>query len=137
MTLSHDSYAFESPAAHGMVTPASEHEPQLIVGTFIGVEGESHILPDATWGRDLICLVTFDGYASTTALQSDLDTIQSKVGTLTGTLTETIGGNDRTFLQCTFLGLLIPQRGMFADGATGNWVLKDAILRWRQRARNT
>lgn len=133
MTLSHDSYAFES-APHDPVRYAGAPEQQIVVAQFFGVLGESHITGE-TWGRDLVCRIRLDGYASTAALQTAIETIESKAMQLTGTLTETIGGNDRTWEQCTFLGIELPQ-DPFNDPHR-NWTQLNAFLRWRQRKRNT
>lgn len=133
MTLSHDGYGFES-APHDPVRYAGAPELQLIVRQFVGVLGESHDIGE-TQGRELVCRIRLDGYATTTALQAAIETLESKAGALTGTLTETIGGNNRTWEQCTFLGVELP-RDIFND-PNQNWTQLDAILRWRQRKRNT
>lgn len=130
MSLSHDSYDFLAQP-HGVVTPTADPELRLHVGSFFGVKGESHITGEVG-GQDLICEIFLEGYATLPLLQTDVDALNARKGTLTGTLTETIDGNDRTFPQCTFLGFQ-PAGPPFRDGVTNNWVQFGTLLwRWRK-----
>lgn len=137
MSLSHDGYDFNAPLHDPIVTPDSP-ELQIVVSQFMGVEGESHLI-GKKGGCDLFARVLFRDYSTPTLLKTDIDEVISKVGTLTGTLTETLNGNTRTFTHCTFLGLMeIPppgggQTGMFRDGSGVHGWIQYAILRWRKR----
>lgn len=133
MALSHDGYSFES-ADHDPILPASEHELPIVVGQFFGVNGESHIIGEPV-GRELFCAITLDGYNTNTLLQAAINTLSSKAGQLTGTLTETISSNSRTFSQCTFLGFF-PSGPPFVDGSGVNGWVQSGFLRWRQRKQN-
>lgn len=134
MSLSHDGYTFED-APHKPVRHGSSPEPQIVIGQFFGVNGESHLIHPATGGRDLWCQILLSGYETTAAMQTAVETIEAKVGVLTGTLTETIDGNNRTWEQCTFLGIDLPE-DIFNEPHQ-NWTHLDAVLRWRQRKRNS
>lgn len=129
MSLSQNSYGFLSKD-HSMIRAAAAFDLPIAVGAFFDVEGESHII-GSRQGRNLFCEITLDDYSTTTALETAVDELQSKVGTLTGTITETISGNTRTFPACTFLGF-VEQGEAFFDGASQKWVQFGRLL-WRQR----
>lgn len=132
MSLSHSGFSFDG--SHGLIVPLQPFELPVVVGQFFGVRGESHIVGE-TFGRDISCDITFDGYADLEDLQADMEEIDSKIGVLTGDLTETIGGKTRTFVDCTFMGYQQSPRGPFWDGSGQNgWVI-DLRLFWRQRRR--
>lgn len=129
MSLSHDGYAFGGSSLHGDVVPQGSFQPQLIAEEFFGVKGEAHLLGE-TGARDLVCEYTLSGFASAALLKVVLDEIDSKVGELTGTLTQS-GNINVTYVKCTFVAY---ERGnMFLDGSGVNgWVCRGR-LRWRQR----
>ncbi len=136
MALSHDSYAFftSGSADHGMVRASGPHDLPIQIGRWFGVVGESHIIGEPD-GRNLTCELTLQGYNTTTLLQSDLDALQTQAGQLTGTLTETISGNSRTFAQCTFLGYAATAPAFLDGSGVNGWVQFGQLL-WRQRIRN-
>lgn len=135
MSLSHDGFSFFS-AKHGPVSVLVGFDLPIVFGQFFGVNGESHLIGDP-YGRELSCELVMDGYTGTDDLESDLRTLDTKIGALTGTLTETIGGDDRTWGDCTFLGYQTDPRGPFKDGSGQNgWVLFLRLF-WRQRKRYT
>lgn len=129
MALAQDGYAFLS-MPHGAIVESGFFEVPIVTGQFFGVVGESHII-GSPQGRLISCEFTFESYATTSALETARAALAAKVGTLTGTLTETIGGNGRVFNAATFLGFQ-PDAPPFQEGATSNWVQFGRLL-WRQR----
>lgn len=128
MSLSQDSFAFESSSYHGDIVPGPWN-PQIVVEEFFGVAGEAHL--NGAWGgRDLRCDYDLIGYASSTALNAAILRIDAKINQLTGTLT--IAGNiSHSFPKCSFLGY---ERGpMFLDGSGINGWCCFGRLHWRQR----
>lgn len=132
MSITHSSFTFFSNPS-GTIQVAEPHAPPIAIGQFFGVHGESHIIGE-TYGADLICEYRFQGYSTIALLRTDEKTLESKIGKLKGTLTQTISGNDRAYQQCTFLGFR-PFEPPFLDGSGVNgWVMR-GILLWRQRRR--
>lgn len=137
MSLSQNGYDFNAPLHDPIVCPESP-DIQIVESAFFGVKGVAHLLGE-TGASDLFCVAIFRGYNTQTLLQADLDEIRGKALKLTGTLTETISGNTRTFAACTFLGLTeIPPRGggqtgMFYDGSGVHKWMQYGVLRWRKR----
>lgn len=131
MSLSQNGFSFLD-AKHMPIVPGGPFELPVVNGQFFGVQGESHIIGEP-FGRELFCDVTLDGYASTAALEDDLRTLDTKIGKLTGTLSETIGAGTRTFPLSTFLGYQTFPPGAFLDGSGQNgWVIMLRLV-WRQR----
>lgn len=134
MSLSHDGYAFLS-VPHGPIVAEGPFELPIVPGQFFGVAGESHIIGEP-YGRNLSCELTLQGYASIAALETALRALDAKAGSLTGTLTETIGANSRTFPQTTFIGFQQSPPGPFLDGSgVYGWVCFGRLI-WRQRTRS-
>lgn len=135
MSLSHDSFTFFS-LKHSPIVAVQSFDLPLVIGQFFGVLGESHITGEP-FGRELSCDLVFDGYTGgPDALETDLRTLDSKIGKLTGTLTEVLGSDTRTFPQCTFVGYQALGEP-FRDGSGQNgWVLFTRLF-WRQRKRHT
>lgn len=134
MSLSHDGYSFLG-VPHGTIVAETPFEMPIVLGQFFGVTGEAHIIGEP-YGRDLSCELTLQGYASITALQAAIDALDARAGVLTGTLTETISGNSRTFPQTTFIGFQQAPPGPFLDGSgVYGWVCFGRLL-WRQRTRS-
>jgi|GEM_PF-6209321 len=130
MSLVQDSFSFFS---HGH-TPivSSPWDFKNIVYQFIGVQDEMHI-SDSTKGRNLSCVLTFDGYSTQTLLEADINTLNDKAGKLTGNIVQTIAGSIRTFEDCTLLTAREIDHQRY-DPAGSQW-WQDIELRWRQRKR--
>lgn len=135
MSLSQNGFAFLS-ARHMPVVPSGPFDLPIVVGQFMGVKGESHIVGQP-WGREITCDITIDGYATNQAIEVDLQTLDSKIGNLTGDLTETIGAGTRTYDDCTFLGYQVFPPGIFYDGSGSNGWVCFLRLVWRQRRIST
>lgn len=101
----------------------------------MGVLGESHLI-DEPKGRNLICEITFQNYATHDLLKADLDTLAAKSGKLTGTLSITLAGNTTTYAKCTYVGVVIAPPGPFFDGSGVHGWVAFAALQWRQRNRS-
>lgn len=133
MSLSHDSFAFFGLGTEGVIEEIGPHQLPIAVGQFFGVVGESHIIGE-TYGVDLRCSFRFQGYNTITLLRTDKKTLESKIGKLTGTLTQTISGNANAYEDCTFLGFA-PLRPPFLDGSGVYGWVQFGHLFWRQRTR--
>lgn len=101
---------------------------------FFGVRGESHLIGERC-GRLLSCELTLE-YSSEANLFAAIQTLDDKLGTLTGTLT-VVSGSTYTFEECTFTNyVMLPadQQGntFFKDAAGNQWVAFVRLF-WRQR----
>jgi hypothetical protein len=132
--LSQDGFYFLG-LDHGLVTPETDWDFNVIASNFMGILGEAHIL-DEPKGRNLNCELIFNEYNSRYDLYSDLLTINQQVSYLVDDLTVTIGGDVTVFPQCTFLGILTDPKGPFLDGSGQNGWILFSRLRWRQRTWN-
>lgn len=132
MSLSHSSFTFFSNPS-GTIQVLDPHRPAISVGQFFAVNGESHIIGE-THGADLGCEYRFQGYNTVTLLRDDEKTLESKYGKLTGTLTQTISGNTRTYQQCTFIGFRAFESPWLDGSGVNGWIMR-GILLWRQRKR--
>lgn len=133
MSLSHSSFTFFSLATDGVIVESAPHQLPIVIGQFLGVLGENHIIGE-TYGCDLRCSFRFQGYDSLDLLRADKKTLESKIGKLTGTLTQTIGANTYRFQECTFLGFA-PSGPPFLDGSGVYGWVQFGNLFWRQRRR--
>lgn len=130
--LSHDGFTFTH--RHGLIVPEGPPEPQIVVGRFFGVDGEAHIV-GGTWGRELFCEYTLDGYNGRFELYDALGILESRIGVLTGDLTIDIDGDIVVWPDCTFLGFRPIPSGPFLDGSgVHGWTLFGQLM-WRQRRR--
>lgn len=134
MSLSQDGFSYLS-AKHSTVGPASEPELPVVIGQFMGVRGESHLIGER-YGRILTAELTLE-YSTEANLYAGLQTLDDKVGKLTGTLTVVGAGSTYTFEQATFISWVpIPfdQQGnfIFKDAAGNQWVAFVRLF-WRQR----
>lgn len=109
------------------------HQLPIVTGQFIGVIGESHIIGE-TYGADLRCDFRFQGYADLASLRADQKTLESKIGKLTGTLSQTVNSSTQTFQCSTFLGFA-PSAPAFFDGSGVYGWVQFGQLFWRQRRR--
>jgi len=135
MAITQNSTTLAVNGQHGLITAIGPHDLPIAVGQFFGVEGESHIV-GKRYGRHLVCEVTFSSYASRQALQAALDVMSSYAGSLTGTVTQTIGGDTVPFADCTFLGFEPSSPAFYEGSGVHGWVMFGA-LRWRQRMPNS
>jgi len=137
MTLTHDSYTFES-AKHKLVEEVEPPQQRIKTLEFFGVNGVGLLTGDA--GPSVLrCMITMDGYSTLATLQTAVETIKSKVkegNKLTGTLTETIGGVDRTFEFCTFIGFREIQAPFYDGSGAYDWVQFGELL-WLKRSLNS
>jgi len=129
MTLTHDTYTFEN-ANHGLIREVGPQVAEIVRETFAGVLGEFHLI-DETKGGDLACPITLDGYATRAMLKTARDTIASKRGKLTGSLTDAV----ETYAKCTFAGYLALEDPGFDGSGVHNWH-QDLLLFWTQRSRS-
>ncbi len=137
MSIVHDGITLAVDDHHGLVTPVAAHELPIAVAKFFGVNGEGHIVAGGQYGRELVCDIMFDGYASRAALQAALDLMDSYPRTpLTGTVVQTIGADVKEEKHCTFIGFL-PSRPPFLDGSGVHGWVQFGTLRWRQRKPNS
>lgn len=130
MPLSHDGYAFQSGIS-GSVEPYSPEVP-MVIGKSFGVLGESHLI-GSPYGRDLNCELTISGYASDAACQAAIADIHNRIGTLTGTLTNTVLGVASSYPNSTFLQCYVSD-GPRRDGSGVHGWFARLRLTWRQRA---
>lgn len=133
MSLSQDGFSFLS-APHSTVGLASEVDLPIVTQQFMGVRGESHLIGERG-GRLLSCEITLE-YSTEANLYAGLQTLDDKIGKLTGTLA-VVGSSTYTFEQCTFLPyqiLPIDQQGntIFKDASGNQWVAFVRLF-WRQR----
>lgn len=135
MSITQDSTTLAANGQHGLITAIGPHEVPIAIGRWFGVEGESHII-GSRYGRELVCDVTFSGYASRAALQTALDLMSSYNGALTGTVTQSISGDSTTFNECTFLGFEAARPAFYDGSGVNDWVMFGR-LRWRQRRPNS
>lgn len=134
VSITQNSTTLAVDGQHGMITAIGPHDLPIAVGKFFGVVGESHIV-GSRYGRDLVCDVTFSGYANRAALQTALDLMSDYNGALTGTVIQNISSDITLFNECTFLGFE-PARPAFLEGSgVHGWVMFGR-LRWRQRRPN-
>lgn len=135
MTISHGGYGFESISTHGMpYEGAYEHNPK--VASFYGVFGSVEVR-DQQHGREIRVDAKFSGYSTRAALQTVLDTVDTKVNLLNDeTLTVTVSGDAIAFYHCTFRGF--ERSGpMYYDGSSVNDWQIDGTLIWYQLKRTT
>lgn len=128
-TITHDGYVF--PGLHGEIQRGDPDAP-VIVGQFVGVQGESHLL-DETKGRDLRCETLLTGYATKAACDAALDAVANKANRLTGTLTEEVGAGTTTYPSVTFRGYTTIHGPRYDGSGLNGWSSK-IMLRWRERA---
>ena len=129
MTLSHDSYNFETPKHQTLMVEGPELQYELF--EIFGVKGVSQIV-GKTGSRMLTCEVYLDGYSTLPLLRTAVKTIQNKAGQLTGTLTETVEGNATTYGNCTFLGFKPASKPMKDGSGVNGWFI-NGTLHWLQR----
>lgn len=130
VSLTHDGFTFFGHN-HGVVVPG-EYDVPVVPGQWFGVVGEAHIIGER-YGRLITCRLTMDGYATPQALKADLDTLKTKIGKLTGTLSVVIDGGTEQYAKTTFINFQPDPNGHFYDGSNvHDWVLFVTLL-WRQR----
>lgn len=129
MSLSHDGFTFFGHS-HGVLL-VEPYDLPIVPGQWFGVAGEAHVVGER-YGRILRTRLTFSGYATPQALKTDLDTLKTKIGKLTGTLSVTIGGGTEQYTKTTFLNFE-PEGPPFYDGSNVyDWVQFVQLI-WRQR----
>lgn len=132
MSLSHNGYTYLGHATDSVIVAGSVPDLQMQRFQFFGLQGEAHVIGESS-GVDLSCEFTLQGYNTHALLMSDVGALAGKVGKLTGTLTQTIGGNSNTYPKCTFLGY-VASEPPFLDGSGVNGWVSHGRLFWRQRA---
>lgn len=132
MALTQDGFTFGQK--HGTVVAQTPADLFLVVHQFAGVLGESHLV-GYTFGRDLGCDLTLDGFATLDDLNDALNLIDRQAGVLTGDLALTVpAGPPVVYRGCTFLGFARFPPGPFYDGSgRWGWVCFGRLL-WRQRS---
>lgn len=131
MSLSHDSYTFESLTDHGDIVAQTPKELPIVRGQFFGVKGEGALIGE-TYGRDVECRAHLFGYNSVALLKAAIGRIRDRQGKLTGTLTVT-GNLAQVHQEMTFVEVIEPPPGARYDGSGVNGWHQEIILRWRQR----
>lgn len=135
MTISHDSFAFYTNGLGGhvgRVTQIGAPEFRVKVGRFFGVVGEVHLF-DGAKGQNYGCKFDLVEFATLPLLEDAISTVAAKVGSLVGTLTETVSGQAYNYTYMTFIGIEVQSKQQ--DGATGYWWAKCNLF-WRKRQIN-
>lgn len=136
MTISHDSYTFESITSHEVpIEGQFDHEP--IVNSFFGVPGSVEIR-DALHGREIRIGASFRGYSTKALLQAALTTVDGKVGRLNDkTLTVSDGTSTLTYYHCTFRGFerTGPPTADVNGGA--EWIQEGVLVWWQLKRTRT
>lgn len=115
-------------ALHGSMK-TGEWERSVGIQRFFGVFGEYH-LQGRPHGRDLQTWCNPYGYLTRSALQADIDGINTYQGD-SGTVSLIIGGNTTTFANCIFQGFKLDEEPWLDGSGANGWQVM-GTLRWRQ-----
>lgn len=130
MSISQNGTTFSGDAT--LIKAVGPYEVEIITAKFNGVRGESHII-GKPGGRELFCEYRLKGYSTPATLQAAIESLQDATTELTGTLTQTIGGNTTTYGPSTFLGFTETGDRRHDPILGGGGYTVEGILRWRER----
>mgnify|MGYP000552992865 CR=1 FL=1 len=127
MTISHGGYSFGSLTTHGLPIEG-DWIFEDVTESYFGVQGVQQVKDLLKW-REIRLALDVGGYSTFANLNTALDTLDSKINALSGTLTI----NGATYPHCVFKGFLRAGPSMYLTGpASGSGYMQQGYLVWRQ-----
>lgn len=127
MTISHGGYTFGGLSTHGLPIEG-DWMYEDVTESYFGVAGVQQVKDLRKW-REISLTFDLGGYDTFALLKAALDTLDSKVNQLSGTLTI----NSATYKRCSFKGFLRQGAPMLLVGSGSlAGYMQQGVLQWRQ-----